>query len=165
LSLDPATGIISGTPLPGSHGIFEGYVLSVEDTLGRGTSSAEFAIKIRHQDTVSIDMANVPFRNGAPVVAPEPAVTNPHALVGQSECSTRGLSGGMDVSVDPQSGIIYGTISSAQNKSLTLTLTDEIGVAASKVVTFVRQAAALQFAALTQKAGTQVDQQASITPI
>ena len=46
LTLDPATGTISGTPAAGSEGHYSGYVLSVEDTLGRGTSSADFSITI-----------------------------------------------------------------------------------------------------------------------
>jgi len=155
LSLNPATGTISGTPAPGSQGIYDGYVLSVADALGRGTSTDEFSIKVRHKDSPSISMvpSNIQYRYNVFFTTPAPTVTNGHAFVGTPVYSISGTTTGL--TVDPHTGIISGAISG--NRTITLSVADDIGSVTSTSISFSAGNLTLSFAAQSMMQGQSVD--------
>lgn len=162
LTFNPSNGQIAGAPAPGSQGVYDGYVISVADSLGRGTSSDEFTVKVRHKDNPAISMATVSYRYNVPFATPAPTVTNGHAFVGTPVYSIRGtVSVLAGLSVDPATGVISGAISG--NRSVTLAVTDDIGEAASTSVSFVAGSLTLSFVAKTFTEGQAVDYSPAIT--
>mgnify|MGYP001224219559 CR=1 FL=1 len=133
LDLDPATGRISGTPAEGSHGIHSGYVLSVENAEGRGSSSGQFSFRIRHHEdpTISFD-GPFEFQPGVPFTTPGVTVTNGHAFIGSPVYS---VSPGAGVSVNSSTGALSGTLS--EGRTVTISVADGIGAVASTSLEFV----------------------------
>ena len=155
LVLDPATGRISGTPALGSQGIYDGYVLSVADSLDRGTSTDEFAIKIRHQlnPVLTVTPSTVYYRVNVPFTAPVPTLTNTEAFIGTPVFSITGTTAGL--TVDPVTGVISGTIST--NRAVTLAVSDDIGQVTTRSVSLNSTSLQFTFSSQTLTEGQAVD--------
>ena len=158
LVIDSETGTISGTPAPGAHGRYEGYVVSVADTLGRGTSSEEFTISIRHQDSVSFTLDS-PFliRYGMPFTTLPATVKNSHAIIGTPVFSTTNTL----VTIDPATGAVSGTLSSTPD--IVVRLSDDIGLISSTTLDLNRGNLSLTFVAQNYTAGQPVDYEPTVT--
>lgn len=126
LSLNPATGAISGVPAIGTKGVYSGYVLSVKSLADLGTSSQPFALKVRHQDTPTYRSVTADFFDGQTInLGPVEILANADAFVGSPRFAWQTAIGGL--TVNPATGAITGTVPGSASAVGTLTVSDDIG--------------------------------------
>lgn len=124
LTLNTATGAITGTPASGAQGVYGGYVLTVKDVNGRGTSSQDFDLKVRHQVTPTYVDQSYSFETNENFTTSPIVVNNPEAFIGARSFEI--VSGGTDLSLNPATGSLSGTFTA--NRVVTLQVRDQIGL-------------------------------------
>lgn len=120
--LEDKTGKISGIPMSGSQGLYEGYILTVTDAAGKVGISSPFDIKVKAQNTSTFKSqiikvrANQPFESLPPVYDSETVIGN--VSYGKNSGFIAGTY------LDQENGIVSGKLSS--NRVFYVTPTDAI---------------------------------------
>ena len=131
LSLNTATGAISGTPAPGSHGIHDGYVIHVMSLAGLGSDSQPFTLKIRHQDTPTYQTMVADFYDDQIDLGPVTILTHPEAIIGSARFAWGTPIAGL--TLNTATGAISGSMSMAGGQSGTIIVSDDIGPVGSPI--------------------------------
>lgn len=126
LRIDADTGVIHGAPDRGTHGLHEGYTVTVTDVNGRGTTSEPIALKIRHHDDAGLSADTFKYEPNKEFTTPAIMVENPHAIVGGHQFVI--VSGGAGLQVDALTGSLTGSLSAAASpRGVRIRLVDDFG--------------------------------------
>jgi len=166
ITINQETGEISGTPEIGTEGIYEGFVISVEESHGRGTSSEEFALRIRHQDTPAFASVSGTYREYLPFHMEPVTVTNAHAFIGTPRFEWAGTPPN-GANLDPDTGEIWGTLTvTTSSINMPLKVFDDIGQIGSNVsVNIKRTPLTVTLDDKVLEAGASVDYTPTVTNV
>lgn len=126
LSLDVASGIISGTPA--RAGVSEGLKISVSTSTGYSAASNEFKIIVAEKPLeVAVERTHV--RVNKPFSTPVPTVKNGRAPFSYSYAQGQAEIDGL--ALNSSTGVLSGQIAEAGNKTTSLVVTDANGTVSS----------------------------------
>jgi len=126
ISLDEATGVISGTPA--RAGVSEGLKISVSTSTGYSAASNEFKIIVAEKPLeVAVERTHV--RVSKPFSTPVPTVKNGRAPFTYSYAQGQAEIDG--VTLNSSTGVLSGQIAEAGNKTASLVVTDANGTVSS----------------------------------
>ena len=123
LSIDPATGTISGTPTTG--GTATVTVEATDDSGATGTATFSWTVT----DTVSVASPGGQADVSGSAISPVDATATDSSTMATLTWSATGLPIGL--SIDPSTGAVTGTPTTAGASTVTLTATDGAGYAGS----------------------------------
>lgn len=129
ITLDPATGNISGTPSAGSEGVYEGYHFTVTDTSGLSGHSNDFTINVIPADRGTFSGGVITARHNQPFESSIPTY-DPSTVIGSLSFRKAGSTWNswyVDTDIDPETGIIYGSTSAGSSLNFGVIPTDSVG--------------------------------------
>lgn len=133
LTLDPSSGLLSGTPT--ASGTVTGIVIRVTDDAAHSASSAPFQIAVADALTLS---------SSTPAGSAGNAYSGSFSAIGGRAPFSYAVTLGTlptGLALDPSSGLLTGTPSSADTQTFTITVTDANANTATKQVTLTINAA------------------------
>lgn len=156
LSIDPATGTISGVPGESGAGFHPGYILEVEDTAGNVALSNTFDLKIRSSYPAGFRTAEVRVRANQPFES-EPPTYDDRAVFGELRYTTSSNLSGLVF--DPATGVVSGKVPSS--RTVTVAPVDSIGGHSTFPITITVVTPTVTIPSTTVDAGTEI----SLTPV
>lgn len=129
ITLDPTTGTMYGTPNHGAKGVYSGYVLTITDTAGLSAYSNEFTINVIPSERGTFYGNTVTVRTGQPFESAPPSYdgTTVVGTLSYSKAGSNWNSWYVDADVDPESGIVFGSVRAGSTIQLPVTPTDDVG--------------------------------------
>ena len=164
VAINPETGEISGIPSNSAVGRYDGYVITLTDTLGNEAKSNDFNIHIRSNPLPSYAIDGVSVRRGVPFQTGAARKLNGTPV---GAVTFRGTNFPNYLSIDPQTGVISGTFPtsfSQSSLSVTFTPSDEIATYSNgtTVISLVKLTATIPTQTISANAGAAV---VSTTPV
>lgn len=137
LAFDEDTGEISGRLTIGSAGIYDGYIVTVDNLAGQKGESNEFQIKVLPSSRSGVYEAQTRSARHNQLVDFGKPVFEASRMVGEVKYSITGKSNSstiyLEADVDPKTGVAWATIKNGMSQGyFSLTATDALGSATAR---------------------------------
>lgn len=161
MTLDPAAGTISGTPVKAE--VKEGIVLNVSTTKGYSASSNEFKMTVHEKPLKVATVPTTHVRIGKTFSTPTPVVSDGRAPykfeLAEGQAAIEGAS------LNAETGVVSGSFTTAGAKNTALQVTDANGTTSTPFVVGIAAYNPLQFAIdPSQIELTRLQTEAAISP-